>query len=212
MLFCEIELYTHLINPPPAISRWGILFVRFPVSWGNAYIYSTLEIPVLILTIECGNLLSIGTPISTQRADLYHGPERVPIPYLSGHPFLLTFQKSMSTGYDVSIPYLSGHPFLQETYLSNGKIIYLLCQSPIYRDTHFYQDELAGTENRINVSIPYLSGHPFLHTTFLAASELCISECQSPIYRDTHFYPHPQNCLILCGLPASILQVFIRQF
>ena len=34
--------------------------------------------------------------------------------------------------------------------------------------------------------------------------------CQSPIYRDTHFYP--QNCLILCGLPASILQVFIRQF
>ena len=41
---------------------------------------------------------------------------------------------------------------------------------------------------------------------------MLFSMCQSPIYRDTHFYPHPKNCLILCGLPASILQVFIRQF
>ena len=61
------------------------------------------------------------------------------------------------------------------------------------------------------MSIPYLSGHPFLHTAEKGMAE--IKElCQSPIYRDTHFYPHPKNCLILCGLPASILQVFIRQF
>ena len=38
---------------------------------------------------------------------------------------------------NVSIPYLSGHPFLQaddEAENNSEK----MCQSPIYRDTHFY--------------------------------------------------------------------------
>ena len=43
-------------------------------------------------------------------------------------------------------------------------VILLLCQSPIYRDTHFYS---CGRHWRLSsvqcVSIPYLSGHPFLH-------------------------------------------------
>ena len=39
-----------------------------------------------------------------------------------------------------------------------------VCQSPIYRDTHFYEaDAKAETEGEAEV-------------------------CQSPIYRDTHFY------------------------
>ena len=39
----------------------------------------------------------------------------------------------------------------------------IMCQSPIYRDTHFYRDmsDAEGSDDD-DVSIPYLSGHPFL--------------------------------------------------
>ncbi len=162
----------------------------------------------------------------------------VSIPYLSGHPFLhqqlflrleltdvcqspiyrdthfytaeLASKKPIIS--NVSIPYLSGHPFLRK-YRWVPSSQKKPCQSPIYRDTHFYSSAYWILRNykKSAVSIPYLSGHPFLHSRN-SEYNLWSGLCQSPIYRDTHFYPHPQNRLILCGLPASILQVFIRQF
>ena len=88
----------------------------------------------------------------------------VSIPYLSGHPFLPTRSSCawqppshcvnplsigtpistfcchpppLGTFYSVSIPYLSGHPFLPGI-LRKNRCWNRLCQSPIYRDTHFY--------------------------------------------------------------------------
>ena len=81
---------------------------------------------------------------------------------------------------NVSIPYLSGHPFL--LLMLTAKEIRTMCQSPIYRDTHFYHEEIAER-------------NPELVT------------CQSPIYRDTHFY-NPARFLrhreIGCVNPLSI--------
>ena len=72
----------------------------------------------------------------------------------------------------VSIPYLSGHPFLRTPLYGVWALTSKVCQSPIYRDTHFYigKDPVALYLND-DVSIPYLSGHPFLHT----ASAVCNS-------------------------------------
>ncbi len=60
----------------------------------------------------CVNPLSIGTPISTRFKDALYLDPIVSIPYLSGHPFLQNHNKKTKT--------------------------YFVCQSPIYRDTHFY--------------------------------------------------------------------------
>ena len=62
----------------------------------------------------------------------------------------------------VSIPYMSGHPFLQNAEWGCGRPCWR-CQSPIYRDTHFYQED-----GRVDIDLSAV--------------------CQSPIYRDTHFY------------------------
>ena len=84
-------------------------------------------------------------------------------------------------------PYLSGHPFLQQELQGVEQAIQELCQSPIYRDTHFYRKlkqswqfvrepcvnplsigtpistkQRKRTKDLMIVSIPYLSGHPFL--------------------------------------------------
>ena len=159
------------------------------------------------------------------------------IPYLSGHPFLRVVEKATVNPVSiVSIPYLSGHPFLPlwsylywhlllvcVNPLSIGTPIsthfhkelralsHIVCQSPIYRDTHFYMKNeyivVTGCVNPLSigtpistfaapepkmenpriVSIPYLSGHPFLLSINCMDSTRQIP-CQSPIYRDTHFY------------------------
>ncbi len=114
--------------------------------------------------------------------------KNVSIPYLSGHPFLpVNFRSAQRFRFIVSIPYLSGHPFLRTgksqtrarhnwcvNPLSIGTPIstltkaeaqaldFDLCQSPIYRDTHFYGIFMIRTGLTSVVSIPYLSGHPFL--------------------------------------------------
>ena len=151
--------------------------MKFAVLRGTLLSIHALEIPVLILNIECVNPLSIGTPISTA----------ILLVTLSiGTPISTLLNGHSKKPKDVSIPYLSGHPFLLKA------------------------DEVI--ENIEDVSIPYLSGHPFLPREKSLFARFRDWLCQSPIYRDTHFYPPPQNCLILCGLPASILQVFIRQF
>ena len=86
----------------------------------------------------------------------------VSIPYLSGHPFLPELGPAAAALIDrVSIPYLSGHPFLPSQ--KGNPFSSQLCQSPIYRDTHFYYVVKAKKrDNHKTVSIPYLSGHPFL--------------------------------------------------
>ena len=104
----------------------------------------------------------------------------------------------------VSIPYLSGHPFLQEGILSKFKrfgscqspiyrdthfygyesmvrIVGAECQSPIYRDTHFYKIEAAEAAQETNtVSIPYLSGHPFLPIR-ITMCPCCEEACVNPL-------------------------------
>ena len=128
----------------------------------------------------CVNPLSIGTPISTQE--------------VSG------------TGWQtrkVSIPYLSGHPFLPDEADAIVETDNTVCQSPIYRDTHFYGIALLMGISTFIVSIPYLSGHPFLQVANIE-SESYISGCQSPIYRDTHFYPRREYVIFdkeLCQSP-----------
>ncbi len=63
-----------------------------------------------------------------------------------------------------------------------------MCQSPIHRDTHFYDTRKEENVNIFLVSIPYTSGHPFLHMKRTRNIHWLISLCQSPIHRDTHFY------------------------
>ena len=162
MLFCEIGLYTHLINPSPAISRWGILFVRFHVSGGMLISIHTLEIPVLILNIECANLLSIGTPISTLA-----GRQRVSINQLCQSPicrdthFYCGYHLNIDASIPVSIPYLSGHPFLPPLYGVWALTPKTMCQSPIYRDTHFYhRKDLAIAVQKVDCVNPLSIGTP----------------------------------------------------
>ena len=97
---------------------------------------------------------------------------------------------SARTKIEVSIPYLSGHPFLPYREEEGGLLIEYVCQSPIYRDTHFYgaPRSPAVSLKPIPVSIPYLSGHPFLLYANDGWDGKFTDLCQSPIYRDTHFY------------------------
>ncbi len=120
------------------------------------------------LAMHCVNPLSIGTPIST-RAYALMSTTNIRI---------------------VSIPYPSGHPFLLMFYLHDRAQELEMCQSPIHRDTHFYN--AIGQESRLSlmrhVSIPYPSGHPFLPKLSDGTKYDTIKMCQSPIHRDTHFY------------------------
>ena len=171
--------------------------------------------------IKCVNPLSIGTPISTHRFDggRWWNYVSVSIPYLSGHPFLQTYQfESRKIGNVVSIPYLSGHPFLRLKRCSlKGKAGDV--SIPYLSGHPFLPSSLSFpvTSQSRNVSIPYLSGHPFLQTLFSERSLLvgyCVNPlsigtpistaaatwepyltdaCQSPIYRDTHFYYFKKN-------------------
>ncbi len=82
------------------------------------------------------------------------------------------------------------------------------CQSPIYRDTHFYggKDFMIAIVGGL-VSIPYLSGHPFLLLTLIFGTITGIWKCQSPIYRDTHFYMYAsmfEKARLICVNPLSI--------
>ena len=134
------------------------------------------------------------------------------IPYLSGHPFLpIITAWTRQPGGSVN-PLSIGTPISTEVPESYSAKL-ALCQSPIYRDTHFYVrihpkgmavkvdcvnplsigTPISTTANsghsswKRNVSIPYLSGHPFLQRIFDGKIEKGWL-CQSPIYRDTHFY------------------------
>ena len=168
------------------------MFLRVnPLSIGTPI--STQELTRLSMEIsKCVNPLSIGTPISTWEAlTRYVTWCFVSIPYLSGHPFLHDSNCWWTTYDTVSIPYLSGHPFLQTDAfrqvllrqksvnpLSIGTPIATnmktindlkksLCQSPIYRDTHFYREGMTALLIvLLLVSIPYLSGHPFLRPSW----------------------------------------------
>ena len=132
-------------------------------------------------------------------------------------------------------------PIYQDTHFylirKDETLLGWMCQSPIYQDTHFYKKSSSGRTfpiigvNPLSIRTPistWFKRHPKT-TVFASVNPLSIRTpistsrklfrvhrkaltCQSPIYQDTHFYPHPQNCLNLCDLPASILQVFIRQF
>ncbi len=104
---------------------------------------------------------------------------------------------------DVSIPYLSGHPFLHKTPRVDGGAHLTTCQSPIYRDTHFYSEgKWEATKDPVPVSIPYLSGHPFLQK--MTAITITNFMCQSPIYRDTHFYIGGTPLATIIGRIVSI--------
>ena len=159
---CQSPIYrdTHFYADWLQSTSWKKLHVSIPYLSGHPF----LRRKSLIVKIsnKCVNPLSIGTPISTYCNICSSGNRLVSIPYLSGHPFLLLFD---------------------EFYIH---IATNMCQSPIYRDTHFYRDHY-GTRNRNeDVSIPYLSGHPFLRTRRRIMKDVKV--CQSPIYRDTHFY------------------------
>ena len=186
----------------------------------------------------CVNPLSIGTPISTCIClPALWSRKVVSIPYLSGHPFLrrkmLSFfvlilgVNPLSIGTPIStwrVPerlwkgYWSVNPLSIGTPISTGKGPFIgnlhrtMCQSPIYRDTHFYWGLRDSFLLRNwTVSIPYLSGHPFLPWNPVPLKrwrKKCVNPlsigtpistrysplrgssvlCQSPIYRDTHFY------------------------
>ena len=66
-------------------------------------------------------------------------------------------------------------------------IICAMCQSPIYRDTHFYK-KIA-----ICIGVAGLCQSPIYRDTHFYHEEIAernpeLVTCQSPIYRDTHFY------------------------
>ena len=64
-----------------------------------------------------------------------------------------------------------------------------MCQSPIYRDTHFYRvAEIATAICAICVN-PLSIGTP-ISTARIVKQNTIIVMCQSPIYRDTHFYKY----------------------
>ena len=67
------------------------------------------------------------------------------------------------------IPYLSGHPFLHWPHLVCNTVDYCQCQSPIYQDTHFYDNMPKSPKIILDIV------------------------CQSPIYQDTHFYQLMEN-------------------
>ena len=85
-------------------------------------------------------------------------------------------------------------------------IICAMCQSPIYRDTHFYK-KIA-----ICIGVAGLCQSPIYRDTHFYHEEIAernpeLVTCQSPIYRDTHFYAS-LFCLLygkqICVNPLSI--------
>ena len=96
--------------------------------------------------------------------------------------------------YDGSSPSLRVNPLYVGTPISTGYKTYpkeidaAVCQSPIYRDTHFYKKVQA------KLFIPlYKCQSPIYRDTHFYdeiryALRVWSGLCQSPIYRDTHFY------------------------
>ena len=83
-----------------------------------------------------------------------------------------------------------------------------MCQSPIYRDTHFYVNTdgyLLVKKSRVN---PLSIGTPISTLALTGYLEIIKKAlCQSPIYRDTHFYIHGIVSIIygaVCVNPLSI--------
>ena len=111
----------------------------------------------------------------------------VSIPYLSGHPFLHNFFRG---GNICCVNPLSIRTPISTVKKNLDRCQNLMCQSPIYQDTHFYDGTMIDfSKYGCSVSIPYLSGHPFLHTMRIALlGGSSGGLCQSPIYQDTHFY------------------------
>ena len=160
------------------------------------------------------------------------------IPYPSGHPFLRYGNRKGRIGrYPVCQSPIHRDTHFYAIYVREKGKLTKMCQSPIHRDTHFYmrtQSRCLTSSmicvNPLSIGTPISTVRRFMSKKkhdklcqspihrdthfYLLLSILGIMAilCQSPIHWDTHFYPHPENCLILCGLPASILQVFIRQF
>ena len=89
------------------------------------------------------NLLSVGTPISTTA--LEKNGRRiclVSIPYLSGHPFLQGIAKMRENNPKACVNPLSIGTPISTLLSTTDSLVSDLCQSPIYRDTHFYKAHL----------------------------------------------------------------------
>ena len=65
------------------------------------------------------------------------------------------------------------------------------CQSPIYRDSHFYVVIILFIIAFLYRVNPLSIGTP-ISTDERCYLLFCGFMCQSPIHRDTHFYPHPK--------------------
>ena len=185
---CQSPIYrdTHFYEQGEEL--WKMLKCVNPLSIGTPIsTHSRASVAPVIPHLRV-NPLSIGTPISTVRPkERWIATLTCVNPLSIGTPISTHSNSNRGgIGITVSIPYPSGHPFLR----------FLL---------PWRESIMAKCVNPLSIGTP-------ISTSVRLETTMCQRMCQSPIHRDTHFYPHPQNCLILCGLPASILQVFIRQF
>ncbi len=157
--------------------------------------------------VFCVNPLSIGTPISTYKQSIFYiltpsvNPLSIGTPISTGR---VVEEAQKRSALCQSPIYRDTHFYLfwSEWYEKAGA----MCQSPIYRDTHFYTIEHGLITTQVHVSIPYLSGHPFLPAELRKGPWRDIM-CQSPIYRDTHFYhfdPEEEIKANRCVNPLSI--------
>ena len=103
----------------------------------------------------------------------------------------------------VSIPYLSGHPFLRFVVTLLLWALFIVCQSPIYRDTHFYQGFSARTAVGTVCVNPLSIGTPISTEVVLNEKQKRNHLCQSPIYRDTHFYFFSSIAFICLGFSCQ---------
>ncbi len=83
-----------------------------------------------------------------------------------------------------------------------------MCQSPIYRDTHFYITKMTirFTETEKDRVNPLSIGTPISTPMFPKWEVARFGQlCQSPIYRDTHFYENHVDLIkqrnLLCQSP-----------
>ena len=132
----------------------------------------------------------------------------------------------------VSMPYDGLFSFLQAArrHIQRGRV---MCQCPMTGFFHFYKhDEERYSEFIQKVSMPYdglFSFLPSINQAMVTGPTMCqcpmtgffhfypyfkfaLRElrdvCQCPMTGFFHFYPHLENCLILCGFPASFSEVF----
>ena len=104
----------------------------------------------------------------------------------------------------MSIPYLSGHPFLP--IVTSVLLGIVLCQSPIYRDTHFYFCSTSFIYILQQTCVNPLSIGTPISTGIIMGPVIATKTCQSPIYRDTHFYEQGEELwkMLKCVNPLSI--------